>query len=187
MDQRDFVKAKQACLQCTKCRLSQGRNRVVFGEGNEQARIMFIGEGPGAEEDRQGRPFVGKAGQLLTKMLAAISLNREDVYIANVVKCRPPGNRVPLPDEIGACLDYLRVQVGTIRPEIIVCLGATAAKTVIDPSFRITRDRGKWIERKGYKMIATYHPAALLRDERKKVEAWEDLQRIRDEYQKSEK
>ena len=144
------------------------------------ASLMFIGEGPGREEDLSGRPFVGAAGQLLDKMIAAIGMRREEVYIANIVKCRPPGNREPKEEEAKACLPYLRRQVYLIKPKIIVCLGATALRYVIDPNARITRVRGQWVERKGYWLIATYHPAALLRDPAKKYEAWEDFKRIRD-------
>lgn len=172
------------CQSCTKCGLSKGRTNVVFGEGNIKAKIMFVGEGPGHDEDIQGRPFVGKAGQLLTKMIEAIDLKREDVFIANIVKCRPPNNRVPLPEEARECLPYLRNQVAIIRPAIIVCLGATAAKYIISDELRITRDRGLWKDKKGYHIIATYHPAALLRDPDKKRDAWEDFKSIRDKYKK---
>lgn len=165
---------------CTRCALSERRTNTVPGEGDVHARLMFIGEGPGAQEDAQGRPFVGAAGQLLDRMLAAIGLVRDEVYICNVVKCRPPGNRTPLPEEAAACLPYLRAQVALVHPQVIVCLGATAAKQVIDPNIRITRERGRWVERKGYWMLPTYHPAALLRDESKKREAWEDFKQIRD-------
>lgn len=173
----------KACRACEKCGLAATRKNVVIGEGNPHAKLMFIGEGPGQQEDEQGRPFVGKAGQLLTKMLAAIGLGREEVYIANVVKCRPPGNRVPTEEEIAACLNYLRNQVFLIRPKIIVCLGATAASTVIDKNFRITSQRGIWYTKKGYHIIATYHPAALLRDESRKREAWEDFKQIKKAYE----
>lgn len=165
---------------CMRCPLSQYRTNVVPGEGNPMASLMFIGEGPGREEDLSGRPFVGAAGQLLDKMIAAIGMRREEVYIANIVKCRPPGNREPKEEEAKACLPYLRRQVYLIKPKIIVCLGATALRYVIDPNARITRVRGQWVERKGYWLIATYHPAALLRDPAKKYEAWEDFKRIRD-------
>ncbi len=164
--------------QCEKCELCRTRTHTVPGEGNYHARVMFVGEGPGADEDRMGRPFVGRAGQLLDKMIAAMGLTREEVYIANVVKCRPPQNRTPLPEETFACLPYLRAQFALIRPQIIVCLGATAAKALINPELRITRDRGVWVEKKGVWMMPTYHPAALLRDVSKKREAWEDLQLV---------
>lgn len=172
----------KTCQECTKCGLSNNRNHVVFGEGSLKAKIMFVGEGPGHDEDVQGRPFVGRAGQLLTKMIEAIELKREDVYIANVVKCRPPNNRVPYPEEAMECLDYLRNQVAIIRPKIIVCLGATAGKYLIDSNMRITKDRGIWVEKGKFLMIATYHPAALLRDPDKKREAWDDFKKIRDKY-----
>lgn len=171
-----------ACHECVKCGLSMNRTHVVFGEGSLKAKIMFVGEGPGHDEDVQGRPFVGKAGQLLTKMIEAIDLKREEVYIANIVKCRPPNNRVPLPEETRECIDYLRNQVAIIKPRIIVCLGSTAGKNIIDSDMRITRDRGIWIEKGNYSIIATYHPAALLRDPDKKKDAWDDFKKIRDRY-----
>ncbi|AEE95475.1 uracil-DNA glycosylase [Mahella australiensis] len=167
---------------CTKCPLAQSRTHTVFGEGNLNARLMFVGEGPGKDEDLQGRPFVGRAGQLLDNMLEAIGIKRSEVYIANVVKCRPPQNRVPTPSEAKACLPYLRNQVAIIKPKIIVCLGATAAKNLIDPDFKITQQRGQWIERKGYYFIATFHPAAILRDPSKKKPAWEDFILIKEKY-----
>jgi len=163
---------------CERCGLCRGRTHTVFGEGNPKATVMFVGEGPGQEEDLQGRPFVGPAGQLLDRMLASIGLSRSDVYIANVVKCRPPHNRNPEPDEAEACLPFLRMQYALIRPKIIVCLGSVAARNLIDPSIRITRDRGKWIEKGGVLFLPTYHPAALLRDTGKKREAWQDLQML---------
>lgn len=172
----------KVCQECKRCGLSSGRKNVVFGEGNVKSKIMFVGEGPGHDEDVQGRPFVGRAGQLLTKMIEAIGLKREEVYIANIVKCRPPNNRVPLPEEANECLPYLRNQVAIIRPKIIVCLGATAGTYIIDKNLRITRDRGVWTERKGFYIIATYHPAALLRDPDKKRDAWDDLKKVRDKY-----
>lgn len=169
-----------ACNACTKCRLWEMRNNVVIGVGNRQSDILFVGEGPGQQEDLQGLPFVGPAGQLLDKMLAAIGMNREHVYIANIVKCRPPRNRDPEEDERKACMNYLRYQLTLIQPKIIVCLGRIAAQEIIDPAFKITKQRGQWIYRKGYWIIATYHPSALLRDESKKRPAWEDFQAIRD-------
>ncbi len=169
-------------MECEKCNLCKTRTNVVFGEGNVRSIIMFVGEGPGHDEDMQGRPFVGRAGQLLTKMIESIGLKRQDVYIANIVKCRPPNNRVPYPEEAAACLPYLRNQVAIVMPKIIVCLGATAGKYIIDENIRITRDRGIWTVKGCFNMIATYHPAALLRDPDKKIEAWEDLKKIRDKY-----
>lgn len=171
---RDSIQA------CSRCRLCEKRKNVVFGEGNENTNIMFVGEGPGEEEDNTGRPFVGKAGQLLTKILQSIDIKRDDVYIANIVKCRPPANRVPFEDEAECCIAYLRKQVYVIRPKIIVCLGATAGRYIIDKDIRITRDRGKWYEKGSYLMIPTYHPSALLRDPGKKRDAWEDFKSIRE-------
>ena len=165
---------------CQKCGLCKGRNSVVVGDGFRKADIMFIGEGPGAEEDFQGLPFVGAAGQLLEKMMASINLNRSNVYIANIVKCRPPGNRNPEPDEAASCMPYLRAQVKLVQPKIIVLLGATAARYTLSPDVRITRDRGIWHERKGYHMIATYHPSFLLRDPAQKKFAWADFKAVRD-------
>ena len=161
--------------QCQQCALCRGIHHKVPGQGDGHAALMFIGEGPGAEEDLQGLAFVGAAGQLLTKMIAAIGLRREQVYICNVVKCRPPKNRVPLPEEAAACLPYLRSQFSLVRPRVIVLLGATAARAVLGDQIRITRDRGTWVEKKGVWFMPTYHPAALLRDESKKRDAWHDL------------
>jgi len=174
---------KEKCLQCTGCVLCEKRTNVVFGEGYIGSGIMFIGEGPGQQEDEQGRPFVGRAGVLLDKMLDSIGLSREtNAMICNVVKCRPPGNRAPDRQEAAACLPFLRAQVAIVKPQIIVCLGATAVKHVLDSSSTITKIRGQWYEKKGFFMIATFHPAALLRDPAKKVLVWEDLKAIRDKY-----
>lgn len=164
--------------QCAACHLCEQRGKTVPGEGNRTPRVLFVGEGPGAEEDRQGRPFVGPAGQLLDRMLAAIRLTRHEVYIANIVKCRPPENRTPADTEAKACLPFLRRQVKLLNPEIIVCLGTTAAKYIIDPQARVTRDRGRWTEKGGYSMLATYHPAALLRDETLLIDAWRDIKML---------
>lgn len=182
MAEKSWEILEGACLSCRKCRLAETRTNVVIGKGNRNADILFIGEGPGQQEDAQGLPFVGAAGQLLDKMLASVGLSAEEVYIANVVKCRPPGNRDPHEDEREACLNYLRYQLLLIKPKIIVCLGRIAAATIIDPAFKITKQRGQWLERKGYFIIATYHPSALLRDETKKRPAWEDMQAIRKKY-----
>lgn len=171
---------------CRKCRLCAARTRAVPGEGSPRARLMFIGEGPGRDEDLTGRPFVGRAGQLLDKMIAAIGLSREEVYIANVVKCRPPQNRAPEMDEVAACMPYLRAQVGLIRPRVIVLLGSSALGAILGPEHRITRERGAWIERKGVFFMPTFHPAALLRDESKKRPVWEDLKKVRDKLQELE-
>ena len=162
------------------CRLYAGRRNVVFGVGYCDADIMFIGEGPGEQEDLIGEPFVGAAGHLLDDMLAIIDLNRDNCYIANIVKCRPPGNRDPQDDEQDACIDYLRSQVNLVKPKIIVCLGRIAAKRIIDPEFRITRQHGLWIQRGNIWMTALYHPSALLRDPSKRPETFEDLLSIRD-------
>lgn len=170
----------QEVFSCEKCRLGQTRQNVVLGEGDLHAPLMFIGEGPGQQEDATGRPFVGAAGQLLDKMLAAIGLAREQVYICNIVKCRPPQNRVPEADECAACMGYLRAQVALVRPRVIVCLGSTPARALLGDEIRITRDRGVWHLKKGVWFIPTFHPAALLRDADKKRPAWEDFKAIRD-------
>jgi len=169
---------KAHCLKCNKCRLASTRTTVVFGEGNVHADIMFVGEGPGYFEDIQGRPFVGKAGQLLDKMIEAIKMKRSDVYIANVVKCRPPENRNPLDDECDACLEYLRWQVKLINPKIIVCLGAVSAKKLIDSEFKISRQRGQFVKKGNFYFMPTYHPSYLLRNEPSKKDAWEDFKNI---------
>ena len=170
----------QEVFSCEKCRLCQTRQNVVLGEGDLHADLMFNGEGPGAQEDATGRPFVGAAGQLLDKMLAAIGMTREQVYICNIVKCRPPQNRVPEADERAACMDYLRQQVALVRPKVIVCLGSTPARALLGDDIRITRDRGVWRLKKGIWFMPTFHPAALLRDLDKKRPAWEDFKAIRD-------
>ncbi len=169
---------KADCLACNRCVLRNGCSRVVFGDGNPKARLMLIGEGPGADEDRIGIPFVGKAGQLLDRILDAASISRRDLYIANVVKCRPPGNRQPMQQEVYSCLPYLRKQVELINPEIIVCLGALALRTLLDSKATITRSRGQWHQVDGRRMIATFHPAALLRDPGKKKDVWADFKEI---------
>ena len=169
---------KQDCMGCRGCALSETRTNVVFGVGNEQAEIMLIGEGPGQHEDEQGVPFVGRAGQLLDDMLEIIHLDRSKVYIANIVKCRPPGNRDPLNVEQDACIGFLRRQTALIRPKIIVCLGRIAAKAIIKEDFKITSEHGQWFARGGVQMTAIYHPAALLRDESKRPETFEDLKAI---------
>ena len=179
----DWESLQSACNECQRCPLGQTRTNSVFGVGDPQASILFVGEGPGEQEDLKGEPFVGKAGQLLDKMLASIGLNRrENVYIANIVKCRPPRNRDPLPEERAACLPFLRAQTKLIQPTIIVCLGRVAATTLIDPDFSIMRSHGVWYERKGFWMTATFHPAALLRKEGLKRDAYKDLLSIRAKY-----
>lgn len=174
---------EQQCLQCNKCELCQNRTQVVFGVGNKRAEILFIGEGPGEQEDLQGVPFVGPAGKLLDDMLSIIDLDRTKVYIANIVKCRPPHNRDPKEEEQDACIDFLRQQTALIKPKIIVCLGRIAAKRIIDPEYRITKEHGIWINRNGVWMTAIYHPSALLRDLGKRPETFEDLLSIRQKIQ----
>ena len=171
---------KESCQGCQRCKLSRTRTNVVFGVGNPQADIIFVGEGPGQQEDLQGVPFVGPAGKLLDDMLSIIDLNRENVYIANIVKCRPPGNRDPQPDEQEACIGFLRNQFALVEPKILVCLGRIAAQRIIDPEFRITRDHGSWRIRNGIWMTALYHPSALLRDLSKRPDTFSDLLSIRD-------
>ena len=163
---------------CTRCKLSGGRTHLVFGVGNPAAELMFVGEGPGADEDQQGEPFVGKAGQLLTKMIEAMGFRRDEVYIANVVKCRPPENRNPEPDEIEACEPFLRAQIGAIRPRIIVALGKFAAQTLLRDPTAISRLRGSWREYEGVRLMPTFHPAYLLRSPGEKAKAWEDLKLV---------
>ena len=166
---------EKRCQNCRECSLRETRTNVVFGDGSRTAEIMFVGEGPGAHEDEQGVPFVGKAGQLLDDMLAIIGLDRTMVYIANIVKCRPPQNRDPLGVEQEACIGYLRRQAALLRPKIIVCLGRIAAMRIIKPDFKITREHGQWFEKNGFQMMAVYHPAALLRDPRRRPESFEDF------------
>ena len=173
-----------SCRDCRKCGLCENRHNVVFGVGDRETPIMFIGEGPGEQEDLQGEPFVGPAGKLLDDMLSIIDLDRTNCYIANIVKCRPPNNRDPFDNEQDACIDYLRQQVALIRPRIIVCLGRIAAKRIIEPEFRITRDHGTWTERNGILMTAIYHPSALLRDVTKRPETFVDLLNIRRKLEK---
>lgn len=176
----DWDGLKAECAHCTRCGLCETRKNVVFGIGNESADIMFVGEGPGEQEDIQGLPFVGPAGKLLDDMLRIIDLSREtNCYIANIVKCRPPRNRDPLETEQDACIGYLRNQTALIRPKIIVCLGRIAAKKLIDPDYRITKQHGQWVEKNGIWMTAIYHPSALLRDVSKRPETFEDLLSIR--------
>ena len=167
---------------CEACGLCRGIHHKVPGQGDPHARLMLIGEGPGYEEDMSGLAFVGPAGQLLTKMLASIGLSREEVYICNIVKCRPPRNRVPEPEEAQACLGFLRMQFALVRPKLILLLGATAGRYTLGEGFRVTRDRGRFVEKNGIYFMPTYHPSALLRDEtqQKKREAWQDLQAVRD-------
>jgi DNA polymerase len=164
---------------CTRCRLSQqGRKQIVFGVGNPNADLMFIGEAPGADEDEQGEPFVGRSGQLLTNMIKAMGITREDVYIANIIKCRPPGNRQPERDECETCSPFLMRQIAVIKPKAIVALGAVAAKTLLAINAPMSELRGRWFDFRGTKLAVTYHPAFLLRDPRQKGEAWKDLQMV---------
>jgi DNA polymerase len=165
---------------CTACRLAGGRNSVVFGSGDPDADLMFIGEGPGAEEDKQGLPFVGRAGELLTKIVEAIEMRRDGVYIANIVKCRPPGNRDPQPDEVAACRGFLERQIDLVRPRIVVALGRIAAQTLLGTETPIGRLRGQWYTVRGVPLMVTYHPAALLRNPALKRPTWEDMQQVRD-------
>ena len=172
---------KAQCGSCTRCPLCETRHNVVFGIGREDADVMFVGEGPGEQEDLQGIPFVGPAGKLLDDMLSIIDLyRRENCYIANIVKCRPPRNRDPMDMEQDACIGYLRSQVALVQPKIIVCLGRIAAKRLIDPEYRITRQHGQWVQKNGIWMTAIYHPSALLRDVSKRPETFEDLLSIRE-------
>ena len=165
----------ESCGTCQKCELCKSRTNLVFGVGNPQADLMFVGEAPGEQEDLSGVPFVGRAGQLLDKFLYAVDIERKDVYIANILKCRPPKNRDPLPEEEDACIEYLRQQVKIIRPKIIVCLGRIAAMRLIKPDFKITQEHGQWFQKGDYLMTAVFHPAALLRDPRKKEDMLRDM------------
>lgn len=172
----EWEELERQCKSCRKCALADTRTNVVFGVGNPKAEVMFIGEGPGEQEDLTGEPFVGRAGKLLDEMLSIIDLDRKtNIYIGNMVKCRPPGNRDPLNTEQDACIDYLRNQVALIRPKIIVCLGRVAAMRIIKEDFKITKEHGQWFEKNGVWMMAMLHPAALLRDPRRKPDAFVDL------------
>ena len=174
----NWEQLEEQIKKCRKCKLCSNRTNIVFGTGNKQAELMFIGEGPGADEDMQGLPFVGKAGKLMNQAFAGLGIKRQDVYIANIVKCRPPQNRTPENDEINACVVYLKKQIMLVKPEKIVLLGNTALKAVFGNEYNITSVRGKWIEKKGIKYMPTFHPAALLRDECKKIEFWQDLKKV---------
>ncbi|MBR7092114.1 MAG: uracil-DNA glycosylase [Clostridia bacterium] len=179
--EKTLQQLRQQCLGCTACPLAQTRTNVVFGTGREDAEILLIGEGPGENEDLTGQPFVGRGGQLLDKMLAAVGLSRkENVYIANMVKCRPPHNRDPLPEEQEQCMTWLRQQTAILRPKIIVCLGRISACRIIDPAFKVTRQHGVFIERKGVWLMGTLHPAALLRNPTQKPAAFADFLALRD-------
>jgi uracil-DNA glycosylase family 4 len=173
-----LLKIREDLGDCTRCKLHKGRNKIVFGDGSPKAQLVFVGEGPGADEDAQGLPFVGRAGKLLTQMIEAMGLQRKDVYICNVVKCRPPENRAPEPDEVAACSPFLMRQIDSIQPKVIVCLGATAAKTILNTTRGISQFRGEWLEWRGHKLMATYHPAYLLRNPPAKADVWKDLQKV---------
>ncbi len=177
----EFAKLREECLQCKKCGLCKTRTNVVFGTGVDDAEVMFIGEGPGENEDLQGEPFVGRGGQLLDKMLAAVDLDRKkNIYIANIVKCRPPQNRDPLPEEQDQCIKWLREQFKVLRPKIIVCLGRIAAAKIIKPDFKIMKDHGVFFEKNGVLMMAILHPAALLRNPNNKPAAFEDFLKLQE-------
>ena len=178
-----WEKLKAECAACRNCTLCQTGHNLVFGVGREDAEVMLIGEGPGEQEDLQGEPFVGPAGQFLDVMLSVIDLHRSNVYIANIVKCRPPRNRDPLNIEQDACIGYLRTQTALLKPKIIVCLGRVAAMRIIDKDFRITRQHGQWFERAGIQIMALYHPSALLRDPDKRPETFVDLKRLQAKIQ----
>lgn len=173
-----LLKIREDIGECTRCKLHRGRNKIVFGDGNPEARLVFVGEGPGADEDQQGLPFVGRAGKLLTQMIEAMGLERRDVYICNVVKCRPPENRTPEKDEVACCSPFLLRQLDVIKPKVIVCLGSVAAQTLLQTNRGISHFRGQWLEFRGYKLLATYHPAYLLRNPGAKGEVWKDLQKV---------
>ena len=175
----NWEELEQACKNCTKCKLCSNRKNVVIGKGNKNANIMFIGEGPGADEDIQGIPFVGKAGQLMDKAFQAIGIQKEEVYIANIVKCRPPNNRNPEYEEADSCKEYLESQIKLVNPQIIVLLGSVALKNILGKEYGITASRGKWFEKEGIKILPTFHPAALLRDEDKKIDFFKDLKMIK--------
>lgn len=175
---KNWNELEEACNNCKKCRLCNSRTKVVIGTGNKNAKIMFIGEGPGADEDSQGIPFVGKAGQLMNKAFEGIGIKREDVYITNIVKCRPPQNRNPEKEEAQSCKEYLDTQIKLINPEIIILLGSVALKNILGEEYGITASRGKWFEKNGKKILPTFHPAALLRDETKKIYFWQDLKML---------
>ena len=177
----DWDALYEACMSCRKCPLAETRHHVVFGEGARDAEVMLIGEGPGEQEDRTGRPFVGRAGKLLDDMLAMIDLAREKVFIGNMVKCRPPKNRDPAISEQEACAEWLQHQIELLEPKMIVCLGRIAAMKFIKPDFRITQEHGKWFDVNGRRVMALYHPAALLRDPNKRPETFDDLKRLQAE------
>jgi|HubBroStandDraft_1064217.scaffolds.fasta_scaffold26698_2 uracil-DNA glycosylase family 4 len=173
-----LLKIQNDLGECTRCKLHKTRNKIVFGDGSANAQLVFVGEGPGHDEDMQGLPFVGRAGKLLTQMIEAMGLQRRDVYICNVVKCRPPENRAPEKDEVAPCSPFLLRQIDAIAPKVIVCLGAIAAQTLLETNRGISQFRGQWLEFRGRKLLATYHPAYLLRNPSAKGEVWKDLQKV---------
>ena len=177
----NYEELKECCLNCKKCPLAETRTNVVFGVGNPKADVMFIGEGPGENEDLQGEPFVGRGGKLLDKFLAAVDLDRNtNIYIANMVKCRPPKNRDPLPEEVSECIGYLQQQIKIIQPKIIACLGRIASCYMIDKNFKVTKQHGEWFEKDGILMMGTFHPAALLRNPNNKPLCFDDMIKLRD-------
>ena len=178
---KTWEELEQSIVSCNKCKLYKTRQNIVLGTGNKEADLMFIGEGPGADEDRLGEPFVGKAGKLMDLAFETLGINRKEVYIANIVKCRPPANRNPEEDEANACLNYLRNQVILVQPKVIVLLGSVALKNILGKEYGITASRGKWVEKKGIKYMPTWHPAALLRDETKKIDFLKDLKKVVEE------
>jgi len=173
-----LLRIREDLGECTRCKLHPTRHSIVFGDGNPKAQLVFVGEGPGHDEDMQGLPFVGRAGRLLTQMIEAMGLQRKDVYICNVVKCRPPGNRQPEKDEVAECSPFLMRQIDSIGPKVIVCLGSTAAQTILQTTHGISQFRGQWLDFRGRKLMATYHPAYLLRNPAAKSEVWKDLQKV---------
>ena len=173
-----LLRIREDLGECTRCKLYKHRHTIVFGDGSPKAELVFVGEGPGADEDAQGLPFVGRAGKLLTQMIEAMGLERQDVYICNVVKCRPPENRTPEDDEVSTCSPFLLRQLEVISPKVIVCLGAVAAKTLLRTNRGISQFRGQWLDYRGSKLMATYHPAYLLRNPNAKGEVWKDLQKV---------
>jgi len=173
-----LLKIREDLGECTRCKLHKARNKIVFGDGNPKAQLVFVGEGPGHDEDMQGLPFVGRAGKLLTQMIEAMGMQRKDVYICNVVKCRPPENRTPEKDEVSTCSPFLLRQLDAISPKVIVCLGSVAAQTLLETNRGISHLRGEWLEFRGRKLLATYHPAYLLRNPSAKSEVWKDLQKV---------
>jgi DNA polymerase len=173
-----LLKIRTDLGECTRCKLHSTRNKIVFGDGNPKADLVFVGEGPGRDEDMQGLPFVGRAGKLLTQMIEAMGLQRKDVYICNVVKCRPPENRTPERDEVSTCSPFLMRQLDTIAPKVIVCLGSIAAQTLLETNRGISHFRGEWLEFRGRRLLATYHPAYLLRNPAAKADVWKDLQKV---------